>query len=60
MDAYVSSYALKFNPIPNESYSLYPNFPILHPDLTLMRDKGHPRSSRIKNEIDLTEPSVRV
>ncbi|KAJ9672503.1 hypothetical protein PVL29_025922 [Vitis rotundifolia] len=60
MDAYASSYAPEFNPIPHESYWPYPDFPILHPDPTLMRDKGRPRSSRIRNEMDLKEPSVRV
>ena len=34
--------------------------PILHSDPTSMRDKGRHRSSRIRNEMDLKEPSVRV
>ncbi|KAL6320844.1 hypothetical protein AAG906_008844 [Vitis piasezkii] len=38
----------------------YLDFPILHPDPTSMRDKGRPRSSRIRNEMDLKEPSVRI
>ncbi|XP_010656657.1 uncharacterized protein LOC104880719 [Vitis vinifera] len=60
LDAYASCYALEFNPIPHESYWPYPDFPILHPDPTSMRDKGRPRSSRIRNEMDLKEPSVRI
>ncbi|RVX08123.1 Serine/threonine-protein phosphatase 7 long form-like [Vitis vinifera] len=58
LDAYASCYAPEFNPIPHESYWPYPDFPILHPDPTSMRDKGRPRSSRIRNEMDLKEPSV--
>ena len=60
MDAYASSYALEFNLIPNESYWLYFDFPILHPNPTSMMDKGLPRSSRIRNEMDLMKPYLRV
>ena len=60
LDTYASCYALEFNLIPHESYWSYPDFPILHPDPTSMRDKGRPRSSRIRNEMDLKEPSVRI
>ena len=60
MDVYASSYTFEFNPIPHESYCPYPNFPILYPNPTSMRDKRRLRSSRIKNELDLKEPSVRV
>ena len=60
MDAYANIYAPKFNLIPHESYWSYPDFPILHPGLTSMRDKGCLRSSRIRNQMDLKEPSVRV
>ncbi|KAL6343142.1 hypothetical protein AAG906_020931 [Vitis piasezkii] len=60
LNAYASSYAPEFNLIPHESYWSYPDFPILHPDPTSIRGKGRPRSSRIRNEMDLKEPSVRV
>ncbi|RVX02742.1 Serine/threonine-protein phosphatase 7 long form-like [Vitis vinifera] len=60
LDAYASCYAPEFNLIPHKSYWSYPDFPILHPDPTSMRDKGRPRSSRIRNEMDLKEPSVRI
>ena len=60
MDAYANSYALEFNPIPHESYWPYPDFPIFYPNQTSMMDKGRLRSSRIRNEMDLKEPSVRV
>ena len=43
LDAYASCYAPEFNPIPHESYWPYPDFPILHPDPTSMRDKRRPR-----------------
>ena len=35
-------------------------FPIVHPNSTLVRDKRRPRSSRIRNEMDWREPSVKV
>ena len=60
MDAYANNYTLEFNLIPHESYWSYLDFPILHPDPTLMRDKECPRSSRIRNEMDLKESSIRI
>ncbi|KAL6324572.1 hypothetical protein AAG906_013384 [Vitis piasezkii] len=60
MDAYANNYALEFNPIPHESYWSYPDFPILYLNPTSMRDKRRLRSSRIRNEMDLKEPSIRV
>ena len=60
MDTYASSYAVEFNPIPHEDYWSYPNFPILHPDSQMIRDKRRSRSSRIKKEMDLKEPSVKI
>ena len=30
------------------------------PDSQMIRDKGHPRSSRIRNEMDLKKPSVKI
>ena len=60
MDADASSYAIEFNPIPHEDYWSYPNFSILHPDYQMIRDKGRPRSSRIRNEMDLKELSVKI
>ena len=59
-NAYASSYASEFNLIPHESCWSYPDFPIFQPDPTLMRNKGCPRSLRIRNEMDLKEPSVSV
>ena len=59
MDAYANNYAPEFNLIPHESYWSYPDFPIFYLSPTSMRDKSHPRSSRIRNEMDLKEPSVR-
>ena len=60
MDTYASSYAVEFNPIPHEDYWPYPDFPILHPDSQMIRDMGGPRSSSIKNEINLKELSVKI
>ena len=60
MDTYASSYAVEFNPILNEDYWPYPDFPILHPNSQMIRDKGRPRSSRIKNEMGLKKPSVKI
>ena len=60
MDTYASSCAIEFNPIPHEDYWPYPNFPILHPDSQMIRDKGHLISSRIRNEMDMKESSVKI
>ncbi|KAL6335098.1 hypothetical protein AAG906_026478 [Vitis piasezkii] len=49
MDAYPNNYTLEFNPIPHESYWSYLDFPILHPDPTLMRNKGCSRFERTKH-----------
>ena len=49
MNVYANNYAPEFNLIPHESYWPYPDFPILYPDPTSMRDKSRPRSSRIRN-----------
>ena len=48
-----------FFPIPHKSYWPEPNFPILHPNPTLLREKGRLKSSRIRNEMDWKEPSVK-
>ena len=60
MDVYASSYTFEFNPIPHESYWSYPDFPIFYLSPTSMRDKSRPRSSRIRNEMDLKEPRIQV
>ena len=59
MDVYGCCYTPQFNPIPHQSYWLEPYFPIVYPNLTLVRDKGRLKSSRIRNEIDWREPSVK-
>ncbi|XP_022154173.1 serine/threonine-protein phosphatase 7 long form homolog [Momordica charantia] len=59
LSRYAESYAPQFQPIPHEDYWIaHPNLPILHPDPTLLRLPGRPRSSRIHNEMDWREPSV--
>ena len=60
MDAYARCYAPQFFPIPHKLYWPEPNFPILHPNPTLLREKGRPRSSRIRNEMDWKELSVKI
>ena len=60
MDIYASSYAIEFNPIPHEDYWPYLDFSILHPDYQMIGDKGRSRSSRIRNEMNLKEPSVKI
>ena len=60
MDTYTSSYVIEFNHIPHEDNMSYPDFPILYPDYQMIRDKGRPRSSRIMNEMDLKEQSVKI
>ena len=60
MDTHANSYVVEFNPIPHENYWSYLDFLILHLDSQMIRDKGSPRSSRIRNEIDLKESSVKI
>ena len=60
LNTYTSSYAIEFNPIPHKDYWPYLDFPILYPDYQMIMDKGCPRSSRIRNEMDLKEPSVKI
>ena len=52
MDVYGCCYTPQFNPIPLQAYWPKPNFPIVHPNPTLVHDKGRPRSLRIRNEMD--------
>ena len=52
INVYGCCYEPQFNPIPHQSYWLEPNFPIVHPNPTLLRDKRRPRSSRIRNKMD--------
>ena len=60
MDVYGCCYTPQFNPIPHQAYWSEPNFPIVHPNPTLVCDKRRARSSRIRNEMDWREPSVKV
>ena len=60
IEKYVTCYALKFSPIPHEDYKPKPDFPILHPDLAMLREHRRPRSSCIQNEIDWRKPSVKI
>ena len=60
MDAYARCYAPKIFPIIHEAYWSEPNFPILHPNPTLVQEKGLSISSRIRNEIDCKELSVKI
>ena len=60
MNVYGCCYTPQFNLIPHQAYWPKPNFPIIHPNLTLVRDKGRPRSLRIRNEMNWREPNVKV
>ena len=60
MDVYGCCYIPQFNPIPHQAYWPEPNFSIVHPNPTLVRDKGGPKSSRISKEMNWREPSVKV
>ena len=51
---------MKFKPLPHEDYWPYLDFPILHHDIQMMRDKGLPRSSSTRNEMDLKEQKVKI
>ena len=52
MNVYGCCYIPQFNPTPHQAWWLEPNFIIGHPNPTLVRDKGRPRSSRTRNEMD--------
>ena len=60
MNVYGCCYAPKFNPIPHQTYWPIPNFSIVHPNPTLLHDRGRPRSSRIRKEMNWREPSAKV
>ena len=60
MNAYESCYAPEFNPIPHEAYWPAFDFPILHSNPTLLREKGRPRLSRTMNEIGQRESSGKI
>ena len=60
MDVYGCCYTPQFNPISHQAYWLKLSFPIVHPNPTLVRYKGKPRSLRIMNEMDLRELSIKV
>ena len=59
MDVY-GCYTPQFNPIPHQSYWPKLNFPIVHHNPILVHDKRRPRSSRIRNEMEWREPSVKI
>ena len=60
IENFAACYAPKFSPIPHEDYKPKPDFPILHPVPTMLREHERPRSSCIQNEMDWREPSVKV
>ncbi|XP_028772068.1 uncharacterized protein LOC114729244 [Neltuma alba] len=51
------AYSNNFHPIGDETYWPQIDCPTLIPDPSMIRDKGRPRSSRIRNEMDWTTPN---
>lgn len=60
LDAYESCYTPQFNPIPHEAYWPTFDFPVVHSNPTLLRRKGRPRLSTIRNEIGQRESSGKI
>ncbi|KAA0034940.1 serine/threonine-protein phosphatase 7 long form-like protein [Cucumis melo var. makuwa] len=60
LSTYVSCYFPQFQPVPHEDYWITPVMPVLHPDPSLLRKPGRPKSSRYYNEMDRREPSSQV
>uniref|UniRef100_A0A9I9EBB5 Aminotransferase-like plant mobile domain-containing protein n=1 Tax=Cucumis melo TaxID=3656 RepID=A0A9I9EBB5_CUCME len=52
LSTYVSCYSPQFQPVPHEDYWITPVMPVLHPDPSLLRKPGRPKSSRYHNEMD--------
>ena len=48
-------YQPQFQPMKDAPYWEDPNFPMLEADLRLVRQRGHPKSTRLRNEMDLRE-----
>lgn len=51
----LASYAPQFKPIPHEDYWTEPEMPTLYPNHARLREKGRPRSTRLRNEMDWKE-----
>ena len=53
---YYQSYAPQFQPIPHEEYwSEQDDETLIMPDMSRLRQKGRPRSTRIRNDMDIRE-----
>ncbi|XP_057962124.1 uncharacterized protein LOC131153693 [Malania oleifera] len=55
-----ATYAMDFIPILHEHYWRDPVAPILYGNRNLLRQKGRPKSSRLRNEMDVREGSRRM
>ncbi|TYK20319.1 hypothetical protein E5676_scaffold708G00500 [Cucumis melo var. makuwa] len=45
LSTYVSCYSPQFQPVPHEDYWITLVMPVLHPDPSLLRKPGRPKSS---------------
>lgn len=60
INEYHQSYAPMFQPIPHQDYwSQYEQGTIIIPDKSRLRQKGRPRSTRIRNDMDVRETGSR-
>ena len=52
MEEQVACYAPRFRMVPDNVHWNEPDFPILYPNVKLHREKGRPRTTRLRNEMD--------
>ena len=52
LEEQVACYAPRFRIVPDSVHWNEPNFPVLYPNVKLRREKGRPRTTRLRNEMD--------
>ncbi|XP_030942143.1 uncharacterized protein LOC115967226 [Quercus lobata] len=52
LEEQVACYAPRFRMVPDSVHWSEPNFPVLYPNVKLRREKGRPRITRFRNEMD--------
>ena len=52
LEEQVTCYTPRFRMVPDSIHWNEPDFPILYPNVKLRREKGRPRTTRLRNEMD--------
>ncbi|XP_030939836.1 uncharacterized protein LOC115964716 [Quercus lobata] len=52
LEEQVACYAPRFRTVPDSVHWNEPNFPVLYPNVKLRHEKGRPRTTRLRNEMD--------